>query len=184
MFSLSLTFPIIIFPFLYFIYTNSSTGISYDFSCTIEPVNEYIAKTYIFTPPVSSVKVKKNSSTTSNANNTKSGESNPIKDKIKSLSDNRLDATLKVVTLKDPNKLGLTTRGSKEYALNRINELQTKSSKFKKISETGKGDLKWYNNIINNICAEARIKYGYTMMYSKPKTPIITKGFIPIVQKG
>lgn len=58
---------------------NSATGSSYDFSCTIEPVNEYIAKTYIFTPPVSSTKVKKNSSTSSNAKNTNAGKSESAK---------------------------------------------------------------------------------------------------------
>ena len=58
---------------------SSSTGVSYDFSCTIEPVNEYIAKTYIFTPPVSSTKINKNNSTLKNTNRTSAGNSNSSK---------------------------------------------------------------------------------------------------------
>lgn len=55
---------------------SSSTGMSYDFTCTIEPVDEYIPKTYIFTPPVSSCPVNGNRSTSNNAGRTKSGETN------------------------------------------------------------------------------------------------------------
>lgn len=54
---------------------SSTTGLSYDFNCSIEPVYEYIPKTYIFTPPTSSTKVKSNSSTSSNKSRTSSGKS-------------------------------------------------------------------------------------------------------------
>lgn len=56
---------------------NSSTGMSYDFTCTIEPVEEYIPKTYIFTPPASSCSVKNNKSTATNNSRTAGGNTNP-----------------------------------------------------------------------------------------------------------
>lgn len=56
---------------------SAETGMSYDFTCTIEPVDEYIPKTYIFTPPVSSCPVGGNRSTSSNASNTNQGQTNP-----------------------------------------------------------------------------------------------------------
>ena len=91
---------------------NSTTGSSYDFSCTIEPVNEYVAKTYIFTPSKSQTSIKTNNSSNNNSSRTKGGKSNSAKNNnndiyIKSPTSYKAVTTFYERTLVNPATYGI-----------------------------------------------------------------------------
>lgn len=159
---------------------SSETGLSYDFNCTIEPVYEYIPKTYIFTPPTSSTRVKSNSSTSSNKSRTSMGKSHSVSKPIQKptpsnpyskLSDETIYKTCKKVLGLDPSKAGLSSRGMQESFLKRINNIGAKDKSFDKYVTSGRAiglkslqyKLKVYDTVQNT-----KRDYGKATSKSKP----------------
>ena len=156
----------------------SSTGLSYDFNCTIEPVYEYIPKTYIFTPPTSSTRVKNNSSTSSNKSRTSRGKSHSVSKPIQKptpsnpyskLSDETIYQTCAKVLHQDPSKAGLNSRGMQESFLNRINKISARNKSFDKYATSS---FRFYDaghqSKIENALYDTKRNYGKATSKSKP----------------
>ena len=156
----------------------SSTGLSYDFNCTIEPVYEYIPKTYIFTPPVSSTKVKSNNSTSSNRGRTSRGKSNSVSKPIQKptpsnpyskLSDETIYKTCAKALRQDPSKTGLNSRGMQESFLNRINKISARDKSFDKyVTSSFRFYDAGHQSKIENALYDTKRNYGKATSKSKP----------------
>ena len=158
----------------------SSTGLSYDFNCTIEPVYEYIPKTYVFTPPASSTKVKGNGSTAGNKSRTSRGKSNSVSKPIQKptpsnpyskLSDETIYKTCKKILGMDPTRYGLNSRGMQEQFLKRINNIGTKDKGFDKYVTRPfafRGYNDQYISKIDNVLFTTKRDYGKATSKSKP----------------
>lgn len=151
---------------------SSSTGLSYDFSCTIEPVYEYVAKTYIFTPSKSSTNIKTNKSTSSNNNRTANGKSNTpkpqIKDPMAKESDLSIKAKFKVLVGLYPEDVGCNLRVQQEYVIKDLQNKASKDARFSKFLYTTNTlqretifplKFKYYKEIDKSIL-NARSRYG------------------------
>lgn len=150
----------------------SSTGLSYDFSCTIEPVYEYIAKTYIFTPSKSSTNIKTNKSTSSNNNRTANGKSNTpkpqIKDPMAKDSDLSIKAKFKTLVGTYPENVGCNLRVQQEYVIKDLQDKASKDKRFRKYLYTTDTDMRmstfplhWhYFSEISKSVYNAKLKYG------------------------
>lgn len=133
----------------------SSTGLSYDFSCTIEPVYEYIAKTYIFTPSKSSTNIKTNKSTSSNNNRTANGKSNTPKPQIKNPmakeSDLSIKAKFKTLVGTYPELAGCNLRVQQEYVIKDLQDKASKDKRFRKYLYTTNADMRKYTFPLHDI---------------------------------
>lgn len=150
----------------------SSTGLSYDFNCTIEPVYEYIPKTYIFTPSASNTKVKSNSSTSSNKSRTSNGKSQTVQKPIN--TSQRISQALSRETNEaiiarcrtigvSPTKYGLITRGMQEAFLQDVYTRSLKDKMIKKFvlgDPLRKAEKHYVQRIIQSIARGTALKYG------------------------
>lgn len=166
---------------------NSSTGMSYDFTCTIEPVEEYIPKTYIFTPPNSTCNIKNNKSTATNNSRTAGGNTNPAQKPV--VNPSKSDANIKQVkenfkkymqipcpsNLKTEKLIKMTIDETEKYLKNSGNSyyknILKKLHSSVKLTSKEKDDLKKITSTISSKTTfmyggEIRAKKSY--IYSKP----------------